>query len=125
MLKLTSLFLIVVIFMTGTIPAQTVSKSPELRENRSDLKQVFSKETEKLKNESTVVDAKMMDKTRRQVPKQGWTKTEKTIMVVFVVGLAALLFVVIKYGKNCIRYENNCSPADEGCYCAEYEHKDK
>jgi len=111
--------------MTGTIPAQTVSKPSEFRENRSDLKQVFSRETEKLKKDSTVIDAKIMDKTRRQVPKQGWTKTEKTVMVLFVVGLAALLFVAIKYGKNCIRYENNCSPSDEGCLCEEYEQKDK
>ncbi len=126
MLKLLSVFLFVIMFTTATMHAQILPEPPQSKESRTNLKQVFSKETDKIKSESSVIDAKSMEKAQRQkTTRSKWTGKQTALIVLFAVGVAALVFVLIKYGKNCLRYENNCNPSDDGCYCAEYEQQNQ
>jgi hypothetical protein len=123
MFKLITVFLFTVVFVTGTMQAQTVSDLPKAKENRTDLRQVISKETQKLKNQSSSIDNKEMEKiARQQSSRSNWTKKQTAFLVIFAVAVAALVVLLVKYGKDCLRYENNCDPAfDENCYCEEYE----
>ena len=121
MIKLTTVFLIITIFITGTLYAQTLATVPKLQENQSDLNLVIAGENEKIQKEASVLNLKKLEKAQRQVPKQNWTAKEKTFLILGIIGTAALVFLLIKYGKECIRYENNCSPSQDGCYCAEYK----
>jgi hypothetical protein len=123
MLKLTTVFLLISVFITGTLYGQTVATMPKPQENQSDLNEIIAKENEKIKQESAVIDSKKMEKSQRQTPKNNWTAKEKTFLILGIIGTAALVFLLVKYGKNCLRYENNCSPSEDGCYCAEYEKK--
>lgn len=120
MLKVTAVLLFLV--MTSIVPlhAQTAPDVPRVRVSQNDLRQVISKQTKNIKSQSLAVDAKEMEKLRRQVPKSRWTKTQTAITILVVVGIAALVFLLVKYGKDCLRYENNCNPSDENCYCEEY-----
>jgi hypothetical protein len=125
MLKPISLFLFVVMCTTATMQAQITTNPPPIKQTRTNLSQVFSKETEKIKQENSVLDVKKLEKGQRQVPKNKWTGTQKTLLILGIIGFAALLYVAIKYYHKCLRYEDNCNPADEGCYCAEYERRIK
>jgi hypothetical protein len=122
MLKLTSVFLFVIMCSLVPLHAQSVPDLPKARGARTDLRQAISKETQKIKSESLAIDAKKMEKLRRQVPKKNWTAKKTAIVILIAVGIAALVFLLVKYGKECLRYENDCNPAiDENCYCEEYE----
>ncbi len=121
MLKLTTVFLIVTIFTTGTLYGQTLATVPKDQESQSNLNQVIARENEKIQKKSSVLDLKELEKSQRQVPKQNWTAKEKTFLILGIIGTAALVFLVIKYGKDCVRYENNCNPGSDNCYCAEYK----
>jgi hypothetical protein len=131
MLKLISAILFVVMCSIVPLYAQSIPDVPAVKETRTatraasqaDLRQVFSKETQKLKSDSLSVDAKKMERLRlKQATRSGWTRKQTIAVVLFAVAVAAIVFFVIKYGKNCLRYENNCDPAfDENCYCEEYE----
>jgi hypothetical protein len=66
MLKLTSVFLFVVMFTTATMHAQTLPQPARQQESKTNLRQVFSKETQKLKSESSTLDAKKLEKSARQ-----------------------------------------------------------
>ena len=121
MLKLTTVFLIITVFITGTLYGQTLATVPKSEENQSDLDQVIARENEKILKEASFLDSKKLEKSQRQVPKQNWTAKEKTFLILGIIGTAALVFLLIKYGKECARYENNCSPSEDGCYCAEYK----
>lgn len=122
MLKPMSVFLFVVMFISGTMHGQTLSKPPKPKESQAELKQLFSRETEKLKSESSVLDAKKMDQMRRQTPQKTWT-TKYTLMVTLIVVVLVGLVAVIAYNsKRCIRREpRGCSFTDDiGCECLEY-----
>ncbi|HEY8559162.1 MAG TPA: hypothetical protein VIL74_02080 [Pyrinomonadaceae bacterium] len=125
MLKSTSVLLFVVLVAIVPLHAQSLPDVPRPRAAQTDLRNVVSRETQKIRSESLAVDAKKMEKLRRQVPRGNWTKAEKTLVILTIVGIAALVFLLIKYGKDCVRYENDCSPADENCYCAEYERREE
>jgi hypothetical protein len=127
MLKLTSLFLFVVFFTATTMPAQTLEKLPppqpsQIKQTGPDLRQVFSKESQKLKSESGKLDAKMMDKLRRQGPRNNWSTKTTILVTVLVVVLVGLAVVLAYNSKRCIRRSpSNCNFAeDPDCECLEY-----
>lgn len=124
MLKLTSVFMFVVIFLNAAVPGQTLSKAPQNEPNGLKLRELLTKETENIKREGKVIDKKKMQKTPRQTMRNGLTGKEKTFLIVFIAGMAVLVALLIKYGKNCLRYENDCSPSADGCYCEEYEQEE-
>jgi hypothetical protein len=130
MLKATSVFLFVVMCSMVPLHAQSAPDLPLVKETRTvaqtekraDLRQAISAETQKLKSESLSVDAKKMERLRlKQTKRSNWSTKTTIAIVVFAIAVAALVFIVLKYGKDCLRYENNCNPGtDENCYCEEY-----
>ena len=122
MLKLTSAFLFTVMCSIVTLHAQTLRDIPKVRETRTDLRQVISKETQKIKSESAAVDAKKMDKIRRQVPGNNWTKKEVILISAIVVALVGLAIVLAYNTKRCVRREpSGCNFNDDiNCECVEY-----
>ena len=135
MLKFTTtLFLIFTVFIVSTqTPAlgqsgpDSSQDAPQTAEKR-DLQKVFTAETERFKSDSASFDPVKVEReaAKQQAQKQGWSKTKKVLVITAIaVGVAALLFVVIKYGKNCLRSEPaNCTPGvDENCVCLEYERR--
>lgn len=109
-------------FSTVTMHAQTLPDLPPVKESRTDLRQTFAKETQKLKNESAAVDAKEMDKIRRQVPKNNWTKKQVILVSAIVVALVGLAIVLAYNTKRCVRREpSGCNFNDDfDCQCVEY-----
>ena len=130
MLKLIAVIMFVVMCTIVPLHAQSVPDVPAVKETRtetrtvtqSDLRQVFSNETQKIKGDSTSVDSKNMERLQlKQAKRGGWNKKTTIAIVLFAVAIAAIVFLVIKYGKDCLRYENDCDPTfDEACYCEEY-----
>lgn len=128
MLKLTSLFLFVVMLTTTTMQAQTLPQTVRQQESKPNLRQVFSKETEKLKSESSTIDSKKMEKSARQNTKGGMSKTKtKWIIALIIVGFAVGIFLAVKYTKRCIRRDPpGCDFTDTTtrCECLEYAEDD-
>lgn len=126
MLKFLSVSLFVIIFVTGTMQGQmlaTEQQTPQVRESRNNLKQVFSKETEKLKSESTAIDTRKMDQARRQTPKKtSFLKSYTFMVIVIVVLMVGLAVVLAKNTRRCVRRSpENCSfTEDTNCECVEY-----
>lgn len=91
--------------------------------DRPDLKVVVSQADKKFREESAAFDPKEAEKSQfKQQAKAGWTKKEKTAIAFLAVGIAVLVFVLVKYGKDCIRSSPaGCTPGvDEFCTCQEY-----
>ena len=111
----------------GQAPPPTES-SPAAE--RSDLQKVFSAETERFKADSAAFDPVKVERevAKQQAQKKGWSTTKKTLVITAIaVGVAALLFVAIKYGKKCLRYSEFCTfdpqTGIEDCPCEEYERR--
>lgn len=120
MLKLTSLLLFVVVFVTGTMNAQTLQKAPDKQTN---LKKVFAGETAKIKSQSAMLDVRQMEKMQRQVPRSNWTKGQ-TWLVISLIALGVLAVVLALVTKRCIRREpRGCdfTQTDTPCRCLEYD----
>jgi hypothetical protein len=123
MLKLTSVFLFVVMFTTTAMHAQTLPSPANQQGSQPNLSRVFSKETAKLKSESASVDAKKMDKIRRQAPQKKWGTKEKLILATIIVALVGLAVVLAYNTKRCIRRSpSGCDFTDttRTCECLEY-----
>lgn len=129
MQKITAVILFVVMCSIVPLYAQNVPDVPTIKETRtetrvaaqSDLRQVFSKETQKIKSDSTSVDSKSMERLRlKQAKRSNWNKKQVTFLVVFAIAITVLVVLLVKYGKECLRYYNDCSPSEDGCYCEEY-----
>ncbi len=122
MFKLTTVFLFIVMFSTVTMHAQSLPDLPQVRESRTDLRQAVSNETQKIKNESAAVNVKEMDKIRRQVPKNNWTKKEVILLSAIVVALVGHAVVLAYNTKRCVRREpSGCNFNDDiNCQCVEY-----
>ena len=142
MLKFATTLLVIfsIVFVSTTAPtaaqpqvkreAQTEQKQPENAEKKADLKQVFEKENAKFIADSAQFDPIKTDRenSQQQAQKKGWSTTKKTLVITAIAfGVAALLFVAIKYGKKCLRYSDNCSydpqTGLEDCPCEEYERR--
>lgn len=127
------------LFVTLTIPAAGQTKQPPTADNEvsqsitgtkanPDLKVVFDEKTNEFKMQSAAFDPIKTDRenAQAQAQKKGWSTTKKTLVITAIaVGIAGLLFLVIKYGKECLRTNpENCSlNIDENCTCEEYERR--
>ncbi len=102
--------------------------APKADKKRPDLKKAFEEETKKFKAKSAEFDpVKLELEKSRQQAKKGWSKRDTAFMVVFAVGIAVLVVLLVKYGKNCIETTPpNCNiGTDDNCYCERYEEDDK
>jgi len=128
MLKLTAVFLFVVMFTTATMHAQTLPVPAKQQESQTNLRQFFSKETQKIKSESSTPDAKTLAKSARQNNKGGWSKTKtRWIIALVVIGFAVAIYLGVKYTKRCIRRDPpGCDFTDttRTCECLEYAQDD-
>ena len=61
----------------------------------------------------------------KQQAKKGWSTQKKLWVTAAIIGAVGLLFVLIKYGKECARSNPvGCTPGvDEFCTCEEYERR--
>jgi cobalamin biosynthesis Mg chelatase CobN len=127
--KLISVFLFVVMFTTATMHAQTLPQPVvKPQESKPNLSQVFSKETQKIKSESSTIDAKKMEKVARQNKQSSWSKNKmKWIVALILVSFAVVIILGVKYTKRCIRREpRGCDFSDTTtpCECLEYAQDD-
>ena len=140
MLKFTTSLFCLFSFFLATLPSGAVAQSKEPPVARSiavknsperegpDLKLAVENKTKEFKAESATFDPVKTERenAQQQAQKKGMSKTTKTLLWTAVaVGAAALLFIVIKYGKDCLRTSpENCDLVnDEYCTCAEYERR--
>jgi hypothetical protein len=137
MLKSAATLLVIISILlvsTPVLPQSTVVPESELAASReantstADLKTVISNETEKLRADSAAFDPVKADRdlAKQQTSKKGWSTTKKTLLITAIAaGIAAVLFIAIKYGKDCLRSSPpNCTPGvDENCVCEEYERR--
>jgi hypothetical protein len=137
MLKSAATLLVIISILlvsTPVLPQSTVVPESELAASReantstTDLKTVISNETEKLRADSAAFDPVKADRdlAKQQTSKKGWSTTKKTLLITAIAaGIAAVLFIAIKYGKDCLRSSPpNCTPGvDENCVCEEYERR--
>jgi hypothetical protein len=104
----------------------STSTSPSGVERKPDFNKLLADETTKLATEPVAFDPKRSDAIyNKQQTKKGWSTQKKLWVVAGIVGAAALLFVLIKYGKECARSNPvGCTPGvDEFCTCEEYERR--
>jgi len=135
MLKSTTALLLVyaILFVSLGLPANAqpvpAMEAPVKNEVQGpDLKDVFAKQTDIIKANEAIFDPVKTERERgnQQAQQKGWSKTKKVLVIsAIAVGVAALLFVLIKYGKDCLRSDPaNCTPGvDENCVCLEYERR--
>ncbi len=119
--SLTAIFTIVVL-LTATLTGQTLSKPSE----KPDIKAVLANEAQAYNAKASQFDPATADAIyNRQQAKKGWSTKDKVILAAVIVGVAALVFVLVKYGKECLRsYPAGCTPGvDEFCTCEEYERR--
>ena len=121
MLKLITVFLLMTMFVTGTIHGQTLSDPS--KESRINLRQAIARETEKLKNESAAIDVEKIKKMRQQSPQKSHKTRNTLILTALVVVLVGLAVVLAHNSKRCIRRNpSGCNFADDiNCQCIEYE----
>lgn len=108
----------------AVVPAEKKDPAP------ADLKEVFARKTDAVQADAATFDPVKTERERgnQQAQKQGMSKTKKVLLwTAIAVGMAALLFVAIKYAKKCIRYSEDCDyNPDTGnydCPCEEYERR--
>ena len=123
MVKIITLFLSVTMFVTGTMHAQTLSDSS--KNKQMNLQRAIAAETEKLKEESAVIDAKKMEKLQRQQqqqPQKFWNKRNTLIVVGVTALIIGVVIIAAKYSKRCIRRTPaGCNFGDDiNCECVEY-----
>jgi uncharacterized membrane protein len=122
MLKIITLFLLVTIFLTGTMQAQTLSDLSKSKQ--MNLRQTIAKETEKLQQESAIIDAEKMEKSERQQqpPQKFWTKRNTLIVIGVTALIIGVVIIAAKYSKRCIRRSPaGCNFGDDiNCECVEY-----
>lgn len=139
MLKLTtSLFCLFSLLIT-TFPSPVIAQTKEppaikssstnnaQDRNSPDLKLAVEQKSKEFNQRSAVFDPVKTERenAQQQAQKKGMSTTKKALLwTALAVGVAAVLFVVIKYGKDCLRTTpENCDLNDEYCTCAEYERR--
>jgi len=135
MLKSVTCLAIFLLFLTSfSTPASAQVQHPAQNANasnanttkvRPNLKSLIAENERRYNANSGNVTVKELEKIDReqQQQKKGWTGKQKLALVAVIVGIAALVFVLVKYGKDCIRSEpSGCNPVtDDNCRCLEYE----
>ncbi len=109
-------------------PANTTAATTTPLIKKPDLKKVFDDETKKFNAQSAEFDpVKIELEKNKQQAKQGWSKRDTTLIVVFAVAITVLVVLLAKYGKNCIETTpRNCNiGTDDNCYCERYEGDDR
>lgn len=88
----------------------------------NDVRRAVEEQTKLIQSQGETVDARQMEKEllRGAKKKGGMTTKQKTWLVLGIIGTAALIFVLVKYYRECLRYEDNCIPGNETCLCEEY-----
>ena len=129
----TTLFVIFALLTITIVPpalSQPPEKTPDLQsvsqQKKPDMKRVFEAETERFNADSAKFDPVKADReAARQQTQKKWSTTKKTLVIAAIaVAVAAVVFLLVKYGKNCLRYEDDCDPIlDEFCQCEEYERR--
>lgn len=107
------------------VPVQNINaaESDKTDERRLYLKKILADNQRRYNESSANIDVKALEKIdRQQRQKKGWSGKQKLALVAIIVGIAAIVFVVAKYGKDCIRSEPaGCNPTtDDNCRCLEY-----
>ena len=106
----------------GSVASENTTENTSTE--KPDLKTVFDKKTKELRDRSAFFDVKKAEKEERkqQAKKKTWDKGTTIGMILIAVGMAALVFLLIKYGKDCLRtnYPGCDWVNDEGCVCEEY-----
>ena len=108
---------------TRSGPTSDSAPIEQTAKGKPDLKRVFAEETKKFKTESARFDPGNAEKaSRKQTAKTRWTNMEKFGIALAIIGAAALIFVIAKYGKVCIQSTpGGCTPGvDEFCTCEQY-----
>jgi hypothetical protein len=93
---------------------------------RPDFRRIFDEETRKYESSSAEFDPLKYDNViRKRQAKKGLSTKNKIGLALFIAGMAVLVVLLIKYGKNCIRSSPpDCTPGvDEFCTCEEYEQR--
>ncbi len=122
MLKAISLFLLITVFVSGTIHSQTLSRSST--ENQVSLNEAISKDTEKHQSEAVAVSEKEMQKPQTVPQSGGWSTKKKILVTAAVVVLVGLFAVVLYNSARCIKREPaGCDFNDtyRDCRCVEYD----
>ena len=113
------------VFAQAQVPAQDEVKveTGGSIEPTVDFRKVVAENDRQYRERMEKGDVKAMEKISRQTTKKGLTSRQKTYIALGIVGLAALIFVLVKYGKDCKVYEPaGCTPSgdDNNCTCKEY-----
>ena len=108
-------------------PVQEAKTAVPLPANTAiNIKKVVAENERRYKDRTASVDVKELEKIERKAPKgPGMSKKDKTFLAVFIVGLAVLVVLLVKYGKNCeVSDPPGCNPVtDENCTCTQYEQR--
>ena len=107
-------------------PAEDTKPVPLPANAAADLKKLVAENERRYKDRAASVDVKELEKIQRQQAKPtGMSKKDKTMLAVFIVGIAVLVVLLVKYGKNCkVSDPPGCNPVtDENCTCREYEQR--
>ena len=137
MLKITATLLVIFalfsfpfshpVFAQTQVPAQEEVKVDAGGASGSaiDFKKVLAENDRQYRERVEKGDVKAMEKLGRQTPKgNGLTGRQKTYIFLGIIGFAALVFVLVKYGKDCAVYEPaGCTPSsdDNNCTCKQYK----
>ncbi len=122
------IYSIVFVTLTATVTAQVAVQSPptpaKTAQGRPDLKTAIALDTKRHDDRSAEPDVRSIERDATKLPNKPtfWTKKNTALVVLAAVGLAALVFVLIKYGKDCLKTDPaNCAlGTDEICTCTEY-----
>ena len=125
------IFALITVSMQAPVLGQPLETKPESETSSSakpqpNLKKLFSAETERFKADSAAFDPVKADReAARQQTQKKWSTTKKTLVIAAIaVAVAAVVFLLVKYGKDCLRYEDDCDPIlDEFCQCEEFERR--
>ena len=139
--KLCSLFLIwtflVIIANTDSAFAQSISKealnsvkSQQLNTAPTGDKQTKPKTDWNISTRGNVLETpvdfdKISKGNQKPLPRRKISKKQKALWVAVAIGVAALIFLAIKYYRECEIEDPNCDPFyDEYCQCLKYKDKD-
>lgn len=93
-----------------------------------DMRKAIAENDLKHRERAGKTDAKTMERLdRQQAQRQGLTGKQKFFIVLGVAAFAALIVLLIKYGKDCKTSDPpNCTVGvDEFCTCTEYEQESR
>lgn len=91
-----------------------------------DMNSAIAEANTKIAKDAAAFDPVKLERANsKQQQKNNWTRNEKIVLAAVIVGIAAIVVLVVKYGKDCVRSRPaGCNPVtEEGCVCEEYEQR--